>query len=193
MTAAIFGLIGVTLGALITGGTTYGMRRREERADMRAAARLVHSELGRAEGTLDVALGGERPEVVIPPGGFPSDEWQRYRDRFARLLTGAEWAVLEDCYNQIQTVNAVRLEWQELDEMVERIHRSKVSPRNEQAAMATIGRHAEMTFLARFYADPALRSTREARRVLSRLGQIPLKPAQREGRHDPTGDETRGR
>jgi hypothetical protein len=45
MTAAIFGLIGVVIGALITGGTNDALQVRAERRELRAAARLMLQEL----------------------------------------------------------------------------------------------------------------------------------------------------
>jgi hypothetical protein len=45
MTAAIFGLGGVVIGALVTGATNYVLQRRAERREIRAAARLMLPEL----------------------------------------------------------------------------------------------------------------------------------------------------
>ena len=45
MTEAIFGLIGVALGGLLTGGATYLLARRTEKLEARASARLLQGEL----------------------------------------------------------------------------------------------------------------------------------------------------
>ena len=48
MTEAIFGLVGVVVGGLLSGGVAYVMERRREQHATRAAARLLAEELRRA-------------------------------------------------------------------------------------------------------------------------------------------------
>jgi hypothetical protein len=53
---AVFGLIGVIVGALITGGVGWTLGRRREQRDVRAAARLLRNDLVKAEGMLSHTL-----------------------------------------------------------------------------------------------------------------------------------------
>jgi len=53
-------MLGVLLGAALGGGFNYWLRPRDERADTRAALRLLVPELERIETTLDLALRSER-------------------------------------------------------------------------------------------------------------------------------------
>jgi hypothetical protein len=76
---AIFGLIGVVVGALITGGVEYVMRVREEKTEMRAAARLTHAELGFAETLYTALLESGRWEAAIE-GAYIDDELRRHQD-----------------------------------------------------------------------------------------------------------------
>jgi hypothetical protein len=101
LTEAIFGLVGVVIGAVITGGGEYIMRRRDERAQVRAAARLAHSELGDAEDKLGWALESGDYDIV-KPDDFPAERWRQHEALFARLLTGDEWSTLERGYVRAQ-------------------------------------------------------------------------------------------
>jgi hypothetical protein len=60
MEEATFGLIGVVVGALVTGGVTWTLARRREQRDVRAAARLLRNDLLKAEGMLSHALNESR-------------------------------------------------------------------------------------------------------------------------------------
>jgi hypothetical protein len=89
---AIFGLVGVIVGAVVTGGVEFVAERRREAALLRKAARLVEAELDEAATIFEGALedgklwsGSNRPEV-------PS--WREYAPclrRGSTQMTGVWW------------------------------------------------------------------------------------------------------
>jgi hypothetical protein len=95
MSAAIFGLIGVVIGALVTGGVTFFLEWRRERAALRAGLRLVGEELKdmllEVQIMVDMRAWGP-PEVRQGLGGRISHEqWDRHRDVFAAQLSPTDW------------------------------------------------------------------------------------------------------
>lgn len=94
MTEAIFGLVGVLIGGLLTGGIDYLMRRREERQMMRALARALHSELVdmRSQCGYCVELGNWL--LVDRPFVLPS-VWRDHELVLGRLLTWKQWVGLQ--------------------------------------------------------------------------------------------------
>ena len=91
MTAAIFGLIGVLLGGLITVGSELLLQRRHEKADARAGLRLIEADLFDASAAMKIALktdwwAGGRP--------VPAEGWREHRAVLAGVFTRAEWQVI---------------------------------------------------------------------------------------------------
>lgn len=100
MTAAIFGLIGVVVGAAVNGVVSYLLASRHEKADAKAAARLVHSELRAHLHVLDSVLkAGTFGE--IPPDPPTVDEWAAHRSILARTLSNDAWANIAWSYNDM--------------------------------------------------------------------------------------------
>jgi hypothetical protein len=56
MTEAIFGLVGVVVGALVTGGVSFALAWRTERSDILAGLRLLEADLLNAESAIEVAV-----------------------------------------------------------------------------------------------------------------------------------------
>jgi hypothetical protein len=119
MTEAIFGLVGVALGGLITGGATYLVTRRNEKLEARASARLLQGELqliahrlDRESSALDsiAELEGERAK---PRGNrvtvgsrrwlaeFSMDQWQEHQGRLAHVLDADDWYAVSSAYAAI--------------------------------------------------------------------------------------------
>ena len=92
MTEAIFGLVGVIVGALVTGGVQYAQARQEERLNVRALSRVLADDLSGAAAVLADALESDDLENV---GQLLSrvrlDTWDDNKLTFARLFTAAEW------------------------------------------------------------------------------------------------------
>jgi hypothetical protein len=104
MAEAIFGLVGVVVGALITGGTEYVMRKRDERAQLRAAARLGYAYFRTREWELAHAV-REHAWLVLSGKRLTKPEWwSEYEALFARLLSPAEWEALHEGLLQARAV-----------------------------------------------------------------------------------------
>ena len=86
MTAAIFGLLGVIVGAVINGAATALLQRRVERSDQRSAARLVRGELIRFWALAREAA-QRSPEDLPQLRDNAQILWQSYRAVLARALT----------------------------------------------------------------------------------------------------------
>jgi hypothetical protein len=102
MEAAIFGLIGVVVGGLITTSATYFMERRKGWTEARGAGLLLHADLGHAieqlkNGTdftalakvVETAWPERRAALLFRAGTFPSglnaDEWLKLDETFTAL------------------------------------------------------------------------------------------------------------
>ena len=96
MSEAIFGLVGVVVGALITGVVDYVLDRRRERATLRAALRLIGDEYKDLLGVVDLALMArawplsDRYRRLIRT----DDQWERNRDVLAAQLSPVDWELI---------------------------------------------------------------------------------------------------
>jgi len=105
MTAAIFGLIGVVIGALITGGTNYVLQVRAERREIRAAARLMLQELANTGSAIRYALKLNDREFLR--GATHEDEWHRHHMLLARHLSDEEWDAVALGYGEGATAHTL--------------------------------------------------------------------------------------
>lgn len=126
MTEAIFGLVGVLLGGVISGGATYVLSRRSDRLEARASARLLQGELhlvahklhldrhelerGRRHGFRPAnerpKRGDRRPSLrTLQPlvwlGEFSLEPWREHQGRLARVLDSDDWYALSRAYAAI--------------------------------------------------------------------------------------------
>ena len=93
MTEAIFGLIGVVVGGLISGGLSLILEWRKERVAARVAARLVREDL------LPVSLGMEdvfsgRPWLQDPDQRSREQSWVEHRSRLATVMKYEDYAAV---------------------------------------------------------------------------------------------------
>lgn len=91
MTEAIFGLIGVVVGGLISGGISLILERRKEHVTARVAARLVREDL------LPVSLGIEdvfngRVWSQRPDRRSRERSWAEHRSRLATVMEYSDYA-----------------------------------------------------------------------------------------------------
>jgi hypothetical protein len=106
VTAAIFGLLGVIVGAVINGAVTAMLQRRNEGNERRSAARLVRSELVRYR-----ALALE--SASLPADHLPQLQdaaplvWQSYRVVLARALPTQQWEVVARAYAHVDALVSV--------------------------------------------------------------------------------------
>jgi hypothetical protein len=101
MTAAIFGLVGVVVGGLITGWFAYGLERRKDRASLRQAQRRVALELGRLIVALDLVT---RARSLALPDALRTDVWRSEENVLARHLSDREWEILGLFYLGIESL-----------------------------------------------------------------------------------------
>jgi len=106
MTAAIFGLLGVIVGAVINGAATALLQRRVERSEKRSAARLVRGELIRFW-TLAREAAQRSPEHLPQLRDTAPIVWQSYRAVLARALADEDWIVVARAYAHVDAVAAV--------------------------------------------------------------------------------------
>ena len=145
MTAAIFGLLGVIVGAVINGVVATVLQRRTERADQRSAARLVRSELVRFR-ALAIEAGQRSPEHLPQLHDMTPALWHDHRAVLARALEDADWAAVASAYAHVDAVQSVLVfesdgtlvEWRRHE--AQRLFAGAVGPL-EKAAM-TLGRAA---------------------------------------------------
>jgi hypothetical protein len=98
VTQAIFGLVGVVVGAVISGGVAFFMERRRDRQKARASARLLEEELEPFVGALyqlRASLLKENEaafQVFIGQwNSFTLDLWTSRREALATTLAIEEW------------------------------------------------------------------------------------------------------
>src|SRR4051794_31757018 len=97
MAQAIFGLIGVIVGAVVTGLVEWWQARRTSANLRRAAARLVQDELVTAVGVITVALRDAQRaaatirEAVTQEAYISTAMWREYRPVLAEALTLGAW------------------------------------------------------------------------------------------------------
>lgn len=116
MTAAIFGLIGVVIGALITGGTNYALQVRAERREIRAAARLMLQELTNTGAAIRYALALNDRRML--EHAAHQDQWNRHHLLLARHLSDDEWDTVALGYGEGSVVTLMfddrqENEWQD--------------------------------------------------------------------------------
>jgi hypothetical protein len=106
ITAAIFGLLGVVVGAVINGGISALSQRRTERSELRSAARLVRSEL---VGFRAVALeGGRRTAEELPQLRNAAPVlWQANRAILSRALDSDDWETVSPAYAHVNALLSV--------------------------------------------------------------------------------------
>lgn len=101
MTAAIFGLVGVVIGGLLTAGADWMVERRRERAATRAAARLVLLDLSETFAQLAVSSARKIYAFGLAGGELTTEAWSQHREQLAVALTEAEWSAVSGAYQRI--------------------------------------------------------------------------------------------
>ena len=105
MTTAIFGLVGVLLGGLITVGANYWLARRSESVDLRRASRLVSAELAVLQ--IHAEVMGERqsypPASPLAQSLFPTQAWDTNKEVLAEHLKTEEWKRLSAVYAGVES------------------------------------------------------------------------------------------
>src|SRR5205814_1069295 len=107
MAPAIVGLVGVIIGAMLSGALTLLTARRSDKRQARAAGRLLESELRSIAQQLllmrnDLRM-KESPTVLrelfrLPP----TVAWEAHKSLLASLLTTAEWYAVAKAYESVE-------------------------------------------------------------------------------------------
>jgi hypothetical protein len=103
MTEAIFGLVGVVVGGVLSGGVGYALERRRATNAATVAARLLADELAFALWVLKIALDARRWSDV-PRYDFGVDLWAEHRALLASKLSVADWIQVSAAFRRLHDV-----------------------------------------------------------------------------------------
>jgi hypothetical protein len=157
MGAAIVGLVGVLVGAIVSGGATYLMARRAERRKARAAAWLVKDELERVETELRrwhkmlvEPIRRDMVGLVIPERiavnqllTLPEPAvWDEHKPMLAETLETKHWYALAAAYDCIDVLCSLRRERKLSDRVVSRWLEEEQTPYHRMVGQA-MGEAAE--------------------------------------------------
>ena len=93
MTEAIFGLVGVVVGGLISGGLSLMLEGRKERVAARVAARLVREDLLPVSLRIEDVFGG-RAWPQHPDSKRRERSWVEHRSRLATVMKYEDYAAV---------------------------------------------------------------------------------------------------
>ena len=110
MAEAIFGLVGVIIGAVVASVGDLALERRRERKAVRRAARLVGFELVEIYAVLGAAAIGRDPFPADKKERLSTNAWQDFRDTLAGGLAAEAWTRLATAYRVIEMVNGLARE-----------------------------------------------------------------------------------
>ena len=128
MSAAIFGLIGVIVGALLTGFVASSAVARRTRRAVQEAARLLLVDVAFAQSAYEQCLEEEK-WVVLPARPISLEAWNEWKELLASNISGgAEWKKLYSVFVDAQQFNALAAAHRETDALSQ--------PANEAMSMA---------------------------------------------------------
>jgi hypothetical protein len=96
MAEAVFGLVGVVIGALVSGGVAFAIARRTEARKALASARLVQDELTAAHHEL------ANPWPVLALDRVSQQRWVDHQGVLAEALDTQEWTYVARAYSQVE-------------------------------------------------------------------------------------------
>ena len=106
--AGIFGLLGVLVGAMATGISTYVLARREDMLSRRTALRLLCTDLHKVRALIfQLRSDGEWGRERTP---LPIDSYVAHKEILARSLSAAKWKFVEGSILGVQYLELVRAE-----------------------------------------------------------------------------------
>jgi hypothetical protein len=125
---ALFGLLGVVIGGIITAGSNYLLDRRRERAaiqrderndviEIKRAARLIDIEILRAAAATRMMIANKR----WPNAKLKTDAWQEYGAVIAPVLSYDDWLTLVKAILAIDSVEWNNLQGEIHDDLVNAI------------------------------------------------------------------------
>lgn len=103
MAEAIFGLVGVVIGALVSGGVAFAIARRTETRKALASARLVQDELTAAAYELTAPL------QAFAVARLSQQRWIDHQGVLAEALNTQEWTYVTRAYSQMEGLKNLAL------------------------------------------------------------------------------------
>lgn len=103
MTAAAVGLVGVVIGAVLSGGIQWMLQRRSDNRSAMSAARLVTYELWQYRELLGYQIRNRYWETGL---WFHPVRWREFQARLSVACTGSEWQQVTFAYMGIETVDS---------------------------------------------------------------------------------------
>ena len=103
MIAAVFGLLGVVVGATVSGGVQWLLVRRSDRHAARTAARVVRYELRQFRELLRYSIGSRYWEVRY---WISPVRWREHQAALAGACTSDEWSRVEMAYVGLEIVDS---------------------------------------------------------------------------------------
>jgi hypothetical protein len=119
MTGAIFSLIGVVVGGLLTAAIQAVQQGRSDRATARAASRLLSAELSEQHVFLDTLI--NQGTAIPTDAELPAvSAWPEYRAVMARRLDDETWQAVAGAYVELSMFHSERtLDPRALDDQVQ--------------------------------------------------------------------------
>lgn len=106
MAPAIFGLVGVVIGALLAGLMTYAMDERSTKKSGRAAARVILTDLHTNEGLLHQAS-KDNEWLVLATKPLLIDSWTEYKWQLAQILSDNDWMLVANTFRELESVRLI--------------------------------------------------------------------------------------
>ena len=107
MTAAIFGLIGVLVGGLLTSGIEAFQGWRSRGRQSRVAARVLFDDMWTSQQVIESGL--DHRHWWEPPLEMQTEGWQRcYRDHLAATMGADDWHTLAGAFSRLTTLQTTR-------------------------------------------------------------------------------------
>jgi hypothetical protein len=98
VTAAIFGLLGVAIGALLSGAVSYAIESRRERKDAIVGARIVSQEIQMFQADVESWI---RNRAIPEELDLRTDAWEEHKLALARFLPPPDWEMVGATYTWI--------------------------------------------------------------------------------------------
>jgi hypothetical protein len=102
MTGAIFGLVGVMIGGLLTAGLETLARRGRERRVERLAARVLYDELASLRASARQSVKTQRPELMFSEKLELSSTWREHRKDLGNVEWDV-WAAIDHAVASLET------------------------------------------------------------------------------------------
>jgi hypothetical protein len=142
-------VVGVLVGALLTGGVQTLQRERERRVGARVAARLFTGDLARASFEIGhVVEDRHSPDNIMPTFSRELEIWAEHRHAFAAVVDATDWTFVANAYNGLDDLAEVavsnplterqlavlRETWTRLDKAID-IVAERSAPRHQRARL----------------------------------------------------------